>query len=573
MIRTATGFTPTATIQCGPISNPQSVWVLPTEATSTIPALVVCGFHASRFLVYELHRGRLIFSAPAGGWRRPHHAQINARRVAGALVEVDVRLVHVEPPTKTRTAVLLALGHSSSTVEWSASDASPSIQTESAVVDMPLFPHPGLGGLSGRAYYCAASLVTPETFKGGIVAVAGEVGEITLCHYQCDDLSSGSSGDGKKEEYIPRLQRRLVPIQRTYLEGNPPIRCMATVKVYAHTSLMLVGGGRLQYGLFFFDPCSGLGTGVFPWMLKRVMCRSMGSDVSKNASIFDVRPNIATRACTAMGGTLQQEHVHEGEFEQEQEHRIIAVSLGGAQHPAYHDHNLPSESSAEAGAAYGIVCDSRGFAVVLRIRTLPPTSGVDQGEGSTSTEILCVLRISDFPLSCAELIWHPSHGLIAFAGDTTGMVHVVAIATALACRDMVDNTEANQHDDAGADGDIRRLGGCQAHGMGVNCLTVHVWTTGLMWVCTGGDDQSISVIEIQCTNKNKFSSGSSSNSRRNDGMIMSLTRTLTKSTGNAGLKGISVLATPADGCIELATACGDQRVTVSSSPKPDFNSY
>ena len=58
------------------------------------------------------------------------------------------------------------------------------------------------------------------------------------------------------------------------------------------------------------------------------------------------------------------------------------------------------------------------------------------------------------------------------------MVHVVAIATALACRDMVDNTEANQHDDAGADGDVRRLGDYQAHGMGVNCLTVHVWTTG-----------------------------------------------------------------------------------------------
>lgn len=266
-------------LSCLPITTPDRVVLNGGSIDHRGESLIVCGYHGSLYMAWDLRRSYQLLRVEGGGWKRPHTCMVAAPRrhrttqIAvvrdsnssnqSAVVEVGdlPGIVFVSPaPTSSNDTVLELYQSTPSLLSSSGRDGN-IVDNDDGNEKVSLVLRIGEGLFSsshGRVAYCAAFICSHRVYNDdddekedvGVVAADHPVASVEF-------VIVGGENSCVKVFSLPDLYLH----QELSLSSNSSLKTLSCVcsAVNSSRGVVVGGGGKLQYYVWSYDLSCGDG--------------------------------------------------------------------------------------------------------------------------------------------------------------------------------------------------------------------------------------------------------------------------------------------------------------------------
>eukprot|EP01038_Epipyxis_sp_PR26KG_P015877 gene15877-21527_t len=425
-------------LTCLPITTPDQVFADyksdPFSHSTTIQSLYVAGYHGNEYIIWDIFNGYQIMRVEGGGWKRPHNTSLTITNKLNNYCSLpSVKFICAVPQNNNNkskgSSVLHCFGAKPTELllpsHGKGGDDNHTKQLTIAMLPLHL-QVPSLG----RVGYCCSFLRSHVSHAvDQYVMTGGEDGIIKVFH-------------------IPSFKFK----QEIHLPDNACIKAMKTVSMATESDpnrvLFIVGGGKLSYQCYLYD-----------------------QHTSKMTEMIDENGESSSFSCV-----FHQIHESAIRHNVSQDHRILSIDCI----PSLHSNNNNNINNND-WLGLIILCDSRGYATIVRIEVLinpTPLYSLNsdlivatpdrfvRSDLKINTSILQELCVSSFPLLCCNVLYvADSSDILVTYGDTSGFVHVWII-----------NSNKINHENTS----FHHIGSFQAHLMGVNTMSItHIPTPNI----------------------------------------------------------------------------------------------
>lgn len=260
-------------LSCLPITTPDRVVLNGESIDHRGESLIVCGYHGSLYMAWDLRRSYQLLRVEGGGWKRPHicvvatprrHPRITPIAVVrdssssnnqSAVVEVGdlPGVVFISPaPTSSNDTILELYQSTPSLLSFCGRDGNIVEDGDGNEDNLVLRIGKGLSSSShGRVAYCAAFICSHRAYDDEVdVAADHPVASVEF-------VVVGGENSCVKAFSLPDLRLH----QELSLSSNSSLKTLSCVcsAVNSSRGVVVGGGGKLQYYVWSYDLSCGDG--------------------------------------------------------------------------------------------------------------------------------------------------------------------------------------------------------------------------------------------------------------------------------------------------------------------------
>ena len=408
-------------LSCAPISSPDQLFCSHNYDGALSPSIVVCGYQASDYVIYDIRKKYQILKVEAGGWKRPHRASVEYNARYGSVDNVCFIYSFMDEDS---SAIFRCMRYELA-VERRLSSSSDihDISTLATATKLPT----QLGTPSlGKVAYCAAFIhgkYANNCAEGYHLAVGAEDGNVRMYSI-------------KGKSRIVNLHQPLCDrytcsiVQEAPMPSSVPVRAICCcASAHGDSNIVIAAGGRLIYSIWRYDNANSSARMMPLGCILEQVYTSVDTITECRRARKKPRSSCTTPSEARSGET--------------QDHRILAVAV------------TPIASEKSKNCYIVVFCDSRGVSKVIRVEEQKYSEEHTDTSGELNIGSRRNVQVrhedefvaSDYPLLCCELFElctqlpldnilpsisiHTVH--LSVMGDTHGKVGMWLLGTSSIC--------------------------------------------------------------------------------------------------------------------------------------------